>query len=188
VKANHHFAQTSDRITMNTQLNLTAQFNPIPDDHIAPDLYIDPNSCTLHDAVQQLATDRPEDEPWIVWLFEDVNSAIALPGKISLYGHDSLHAILNRGHSPVDEAFVGGFTMGNTTQAKWIHQLLYKLVSSRLYPKKYRLPWEVFRSFDAGFSYGRSIPLRNLHQTDFRAYQQCTVSQVRQQLGITPIL
>lgn len=48
---------------MNTQLNLTAQFKPIPDDHIAPDLYIDPNSCSLHDAVQQLATERPEDEP-----------------------------------------------------------------------------------------------------------------------------
>lgn len=114
---------------MNTQLNLTAQFKPIPDDHIAPDLYIDPNSCTLHDAVQQLAIDRPEDEPWIVWLFEDVNSTIALSGKISLDGHDSLHAILNRGHSPADKAFVGGFTMGNTTQANWIHQLLYKLVS-----------------------------------------------------------
>lgn len=82
---------------------MTAQFKPIPDDHIALDRYIDSNSCTLHDAVQQLATDRPEDEPWIVWLFEDMNSAIALPSKISLYGHDSLHAILNREHSPADE-------------------------------------------------------------------------------------
>ncbi len=81
---------------MNTQLNLTAQFKPLLDDHIAPGLYIDSNSCSLHDAVQQLVTDRPEDEPWIVWLFEDVSSPIALPGKISLYGHDSLHAILNR--------------------------------------------------------------------------------------------
>jgi len=26
---------------------------------------------------------------------------------------------------------------------------------------------------DAGFRYGRSIPLRNLHQTDFSAYQNC---------------
>lgn len=173
---------------MNTQLNLTAQSKPLPDDHIAPDLYIDPNSCSLHDAVQQLSIDSPEDEPWIVWLFEDVNSPIALPGKISLYGHDSLHAILNRRHSPADEAFVGGFTMGNTTQANWIHQLLYKLVSSLLYPKNYRLPWKVFQTFDAGFRYGRSIPLRNLHQTDFSAYQNCTVSQVRQQLGITPTL
>ncbi|MCU0550369.1 MAG: NCS2 family permease [Leptolyngbya sp. Prado105] len=173
---------------MNTQSNSTAQITPLPDDHILPDLYIDPNSCTLHDAAQQLATDRLEDEPWIVWLFEDVNSAIALPGKISLYGHDSLHAILNRGHSPADEAFVGGFTMGNTTQAKRIHQFLYKLITSQLYPKKYRLPWTVFQSFDAGFSYGRSIPLRNLHQTDFSIYQHCTVSQVRQQLGILSTL
>ncbi|MGG6264522.1 NCS2 family permease [Leptolyngbya sp. AN03gr2] len=173
---------------MNSSLNLTDQFKSLPDDHIAPDFYIDPDSCSLHDAVQQLATDRPEDEPWIVWVFEDVNSAIALPGKTSLYGHDSLHAILNRGHSPADEAFVGGFTMGNTTQANGIHQLLYKLVSSQLYPKKYRLPWKVSPHFDAGFSYGRSLPLRNLNQTDFSTYQHCTISQVRQQLGITPNL
>ncbi|BAU10555.1 hypothetical protein LEP3755_10390 [Leptolyngbya sp. NIES-3755] len=172
---------------MNTPLNLTAQFKPLPDDHIAPDFYIDPNSCSLHDAVQQFAIDRPEDEPWIVWLFEDVNSLIALPGKISLYGHDSLHAILNCGHAPADEAFVGGFTMGNTTQANGIHQFLYKLVSSQLYPKKYRLPWKVSHYFDAGFSYGRSLPLRNLHQTDFSTYQHYTITQVRQQLGITPI-
>ncbi|MBE9193150.1 hypothetical protein IQ230_22925 [Gloeocapsopsis crepidinum LEGE 06123] len=101
----------------------------MPRDHLAPDRYIDPNCCTLRDAVQQLSIDNQADIPFMVWLVEHPHSPIALPGKISLYGHDSLHAILNRGHSLTDEVFVGGFTMGNTTQANWIHQLLYKLVS-----------------------------------------------------------
>ncbi|MES1026448.1 hypothetical protein ABN584_26465 [Gloeocapsa sp. BRSZ] len=89
----------------------------MPRDHIAPDRYIDSNCCTLHYAVQQLAIDDQADIPFIVWLVENPHSPIALPGKISLYGHDSLHAILNRGHSLADEVFVGSFTMGNTTQA-----------------------------------------------------------------------
>lgn len=172
---------------MHIQLNSSAQSRQLPPDHIAPDRYIDPNCCTLHDAVQQLSIDNPVDIPFIVWLFEDSSSAIAFPGKISLYGHDCIHAILNRGHSLADEAFVKGFTMGNDTRTHRLHQLLFKLISSTLYPKKYRFSWRDFRCFDAGLAYGRSIQARNLNRFGFSAYQNDTISQVRQQLEISKV-
>jgi hypothetical protein len=170
---------------MGIQLNLASQPKLVPRDHREPDFYIDSNRCTLHDAAQQLAIDTQADAPLIIWLFEHPNSPLALPGKIDLYGHDCLHAILNRGHSPADEAFIRGFTMGNDLQTTWLHKFLYKFAASTVYPKKYRFSWKDFQFFDAGFVYGRSIQLRNLNQLDFSTYQNYTVSQVRQQLKIS---
>ena len=162
-----------------------SQARNVPLDHTEPDSYIDPNCCTLQDAVQQLTIDSQADTPLIIWLLEHPNSSIALPGKINLYGHDCLHAILNRGHSPPDEAFILGFTMGNDSQTTWLHKFLYQIAASTVYPKKYRFSWKDFQFFDAGFVYGRSIPRKNLNQLDFSTYQNRTVSQVRQQLAIS---
>lgn len=169
---------------MDTRLNLT-HFRQVPTDHLKPDFYIDSNCCTLHNAVQQQSVDGEADTPFIIWMLENPSSAIALPGKIDLYGHDCLHIILNRGHSPADEAFVLGFTMGNDTQTNWLHQFLFKVASSTVYPKKYRFSWKNFRFFDAGFAYGRSIQVKNLNRLDLSTYQDYTVLQVRQQLGIS---
>ncbi|MBD2088836.1 hypothetical protein H6F67_03075 [Microcoleus sp. FACHB-1515] len=170
---------------MTIQLNPTFQLQQVPIDHLEPDFYLDPNRCTLDDAVQQLAIDPQSNIPFIVWLFEDSSSAIAFPGKINLYGHDCLHAILNRGHSLADEAFVKGFTMGSDTRTHWLHQLLFKLISSTLYPKKYRFSWSDFHCFDAGLAYGRSLQVRDLNRFDFSANRNFTISQVRQQFGIS---
>jgi hypothetical protein len=144
---------------MRIQLNLSFQSRQLPPDHIALDVYIDPNCCTLHDAVQQLSIDNQADIPFI----------------------------LNRGHSLADEAFVRGFTIGNSTQTNRLHQLIFKFVSSTVYPKKYRFSWKNLQHFDTGFIYGRSIPVRDLNQLDFRAYQNRTVSQMRQQLGVSKV-
>lgn len=170
---------------MDTQSSLISQ--PVPIDHREPDFYIDSDCYTLHDAVPQLAIDSQADTPFILWLLEHPHSPIALPGKIDLYGHDCLHAILNRGHAPLDEAFVVGFSMGSDLQATWLHNFLYKCAASTVYPRKYRFSWKECQCFDAGFVYGRSLPLRNLNQLDFSTYQHYTVSQVRQQLGISKV-
>lgn len=169
---------------MDIQLSPTSHSKQVLFDHIEPDSYIDPNGCPLQDAAQQLAIDSQADTPFMVWLFEIPSSWIALPGKIDLYGHDCIHALLNRGHSLADEAFVKGFTMGNDSQTHWLHALLYKLISSSVYPKKYRFSWKDFQSFDEGFIYGRSLQVRNLNRLGLKAYQNHTVSQVRQLLGI----
>lgn len=172
-------------LTTDIQFNLAFQPKGVPIDHLEPDCYIDSNRCTLHDAVQQLAIDTQADIPFVNWLLEHPHSPIALPGKIDLYGHDCLHAILNRGHSSPDEAFIRGFTMGNDLQTTLLHKLLYKVASSTVYCKKYRFSWKDFQWFDAGFAYGRAIQRRNLNHLDFRTYQNYTVLQGRQQLTVS---
>ena len=49
--------------------------------------------------------------PFVIWLLENPNSLLTLPGKISLRHHDYLHVLLDRGISPQNEAFLIGFTM-----------------------------------------------------------------------------
>lgn len=70
---------------MRIHLNSSAQSRQLPHDYVAPDRYIDPHCCTLHDAVQQLSIDDRADIPFMVWLVEHPHSPIALPGKIALY-------------------------------------------------------------------------------------------------------
>jgi len=166
------------------QSRLTSQSKQSQTDHIKS-YCIDLNHCTLHNAVQQIFIDSQADVPFIIWLFENPNSPIAFPGETDFYGHDCIHAILNRaGHDLAEEAFVIGFTMGNDVYTNWLHQFLYKLVSSTLYPKKYRFSWKDFASFDAGFIYGRSLQFKNLNRIDFSIYQNYTVAEVRQQFGL----
>jgi hypothetical protein len=66
------------------------------------------------------------DVPWQIWLFENPNSAIALPGAITLFNHECLHVLLDRGFSNNDEAFIIGFTIGNDKQTQWFHCLRYR--------------------------------------------------------------
>ncbi|MGA7935594.1 MAG: hypothetical protein WCA35_18735 [Kovacikia sp.] len=169
---------------MGIQSRLTSQSQQLQTDYVES-YRIDLNHCTLHNAVQQISIDSQADVPFIIWLFENPNSPIALPGKIDLYGHDCIHAILNReSHALPEEAFVLGFTMGNDAQANWLHQLLYKLVSSTLYPKKYRFSWKHFQFFDAGFNYGRSLQFKNLNRISFSTYQNYPITELRQQFGL----
>jgi len=149
------------------------------------DIHVDLTDYTLRDAIQLLSVDRQSDIPLMIWLLENPNSPVALPGKVDLYGHDCMHAILNLGsHALPVEAFVLGFTMGNDDQTKWLHQLLFKLISSTLYPNKYRFSWKDFRWFDDGFVYGRSLSYRNLNHIDFKPYEDHTIAQLRQQFGL----
>ncbi|MCU0567118.1 MAG: hypothetical protein MUF49_11035 [Oculatellaceae cyanobacterium Prado106] len=147
---------------------------------------IDLNPYPLHEALQLLTIDGEDDVPWIIWLVENPNSPLSLPGKISLQGHDFIHAILNRSrHDLPEEAFVLGFTLGNDEQASPLHSLLYKLLSSTLYPPQYRFSWKDFHFFDAGFRYGRSHPLKNLNRLDFTPHLHKTILELRQSLGFS---
>ena len=61
--------------------------------------------------------DEESKLPLSLWLFEDPDSPVALPGAACLDLHDCLHILLNRGYSTADEAFVVGFSMGNDRRA-----------------------------------------------------------------------
>jgi hypothetical protein len=140
--------------------------------------------CTLHEALRNLDGDTPSIIPLLVRLLENPASPIALPGKIDLYGHDCLHVLLKRGFSLYDEAFVVGFTMGNDVRTNWIHLVIFKFCSSLLYPKAYRFNQLHLEVFNLGFSYGRSITIKNLNQVDFSLYRKLSIEALRNRFGI----
>jgi hypothetical protein len=88
------------------------------------------------------------------------------------------------GFSLYEEAFVIGFTMGNDTQTRRIHIIIFKLLSSLLYPKNYRFNQNHLQVFDLGVSYGRSVKVRNLNKIDFRLYLNESLVFLRSLFGI----
>lgn len=136
---------------------------------------------TLEQALQNISVDGAESIPAIVKLLENPRSPIALPGKISLYNHDCLHVLLDKGISAEEEAFVIGFTMGNDPGCNWIHVAIFKFFSRFIYPQKFRFSCSDLQQYDAGFQLGRRY--RNVVQfnsINFSQYQHCTVEQLKQ--------
>jgi hypothetical protein len=139
---------------------------------------------TLKEAYQLLGGNQPSDIPFRVWLLENPDSPVALPGKIDLYRHDCIHVLLNRGFSLNDEAFVIGLTMGNDTQTNWLHISLFKFFSMLFYPKIYKFTKNHLKSFDLGISYGRTLLIKNLNYFNFKTYQNHTIDELRKLIGI----
>jgi hypothetical protein len=148
------------------------------------DVFPQSDSMTLQEAVGLLGGFSEADVPWQIWLFENPNSPIALPGKISLFNHDCLHVLLNRGLSNEDEAFIIGFTMGNDRKTRWVHLVIFKLISRYFYPVKYRFTWDQMKSFDLGYRLGGLSAIENLNSSNFSLYANKTVTHVRQPLRI----
>ena len=77
--------------------------------------------------------------PFIVWLLENPESIVSLPGKISLQDHDYLHSVLDCDRSPTGEAIIIGSCMGSDPNTKKIHILIFKLFARYVYPQAYKL-------------------------------------------------
>lgn len=63
--------------------------------------------------------------PWIIKLFENPSSPLALPGAATLFQHDCMQTVyahtFNRGKLSYDERFVMGTTMGNDPKTNLWH-------------------------------------------------------------------
>ncbi|WP_013322043.1 hypothetical protein [Gloeothece verrucosa] len=151
-------------------------------------LQFNPQTTLLKDAKNLVCFDAQEAIPFWIWLWENPGSPIALPGKISLDHHDCLHAILGVGVSLEDEAFLIGVTMGSDTDLQEWHLKLFKFVSRFLYPKKFRFRTQDFFVFDLGVELGRKLKIKNLNKIDFALYENKTVAEVRDALGLNEIL
>ena len=138
----------------------------------------------IKDIYSTLEGDDASDIPFAVWLLENPDSPIPMPGKISLYNHDILHILLGRDKSSQDEAFIVGFTMGNDPKTNWWHLLIYKLFSYFVYPSVYKFNQDHLKVFDLGFAYGRSLKFKKIHQIEFTEYQDCSLASLRNQFGI----
>ncbi|AVH72124.1 hypothetical protein [Nostoc sp. 'Lobaria pulmonaria (5183) cyanobiont'] len=122
--------------------------------------------------------------PFIIWLLENPNSIVALPGKISLLHHDYIHILLGRGISSQDEAFVIGFTMGNDLKTNQLHLFIYQVFAKFIYPVPYKFSSLDLISFKLGFFYGRKIKIKQINEINFELYQSENVGFLRDFFGI----
>ena len=138
----------------------------------------------LREAYKLFVKDEQSGIPFRVWLFENPDSPIALPGNINLYGHDCIHLLLNRGMNGFDEAFVIGFTMGNCDKVTKIHLSIFKRLSKSFYPLIFRFNELHLRVFDLGVMYGQKLRQRNLSLINFDHYLDLKITEVRKKFGI----
>ncbi|MEH1828451.1 MAG: hypothetical protein V7L22_24460 [Nostoc sp.] len=122
--------------------------------------------------------------PFVIWLLENPNSLLALPGKINLRHHDYIHILLGRGISPQDEAFVIGFTMGNDLKTNQLHLFIYQLFAKFIYPDPYKFSKLDFMNFNLGFIYGRKIKTKQINEINFERYQNESIGFLRDLFGI----
>lgn len=139
---------------------------------------------TLNQAYQLIGGDPPSQIPFLVWLLENPDSPLALPGSIYLKEHDFIHLLLKRGFSSDDEAYVLGFTMGNDSRTKKWHLFIFQLFSLYLYPQKYRFSQNDMKAFEQGFLLGKKLSIQNLNQIAFQPYLDRNLSEIRVSLGI----
>jgi hypothetical protein len=125
--------------------------------------------------------------PYIVWLFENPASPLALPGSISLEKHDYVHCLLDKNLSLASEAYVIGFTMGCDPRTNDFHLWLFKILSCYLYPRQYRFSldkhWPIFME---AFTLGRESRIGDLEEIDFSSWLDRSIEQLRQHILGSP--
>ena len=142
------------------------------------------DSFPLQKAYESLEGDPPSKIPFIIWLLENPDSPVALPGCINLYGHDCIHLLLRQGFTSKNEAYVVGFTMGNDVRTNQFHLMIFKFVARALYPEKYRIDASEIEYFERGFELGRKIHVKNLNRFPFSQWQAKTLQDIRIEIGL----
>ena len=145
---------------------------------------LDNDHLTLGEVLASLPAAPPDASPWQVRLLENPESPIAFPGAISLERHDAIHALLGRGLSNQDEAFVIGYTMGAAAKIRGWHYSWFRFLAKRIYPKAYRLSERDLIAFDLGFAQGRKGRARDLHNTPLETMTAKPLAHLRRELGI----
>lgn len=142
------------------------------------------DQLTLREAYQTLQGDPASQIPFPVWLMENPDSPLSLPGKVSLYHHDCLHLLLKQGFNSVGEAYVVGFSMGNDRRTRWFHLWIFKLVAQFLYPDPYRFYPSDLKHFDAGARQGSNTRVLNLSQTFLSRRERTSLPELRHVFGL----
>ncbi|WP_019509612.1 hypothetical protein [Pleurocapsa sp. PCC 7319] len=140
---------------------------------------------SLRKKVTNILVDNPPPNSWLIWVLENSESYLALPGKTDYYNHSCLRLILAQEQIPEGEAFVDGFRMGNDPNTNWIHIQIFKFFARYIYPPKYQLTPQNFKVFDIGFNYGKSLYIKKINCLNFREFDNLTINEIRHFLGIS---
>lgn len=137
---------------------------------------------TLREAKQKMTKNGTfaAKVPFIVWLMENPQSPLCLPGSISLAQHDYVHCMLKANMRLPGEAFVIGFTMGCDSRMNAFHLWLFKIISCNFYPRQYRFRgrrhWLVFKR---GYDLAKKTQVRDLDKFDFESWLDKPIEQLR---------
>jgi hypothetical protein len=123
--------------------------------------------------------------PKEVRLFEDPMSTIALPGAVSLAWHDAIHILLGRGLLDQDEAFVVGFTMGNSSSFRNEDAVTLRNAFSHSYPEPFRVHGKKLLAFDLGIEAGRGMGVQDIAKHEGCFSNSATLREWRDHFGIT---
>ena len=145
---------------------------------------LDNDHLSLQQVLDSMPAAAADQIPWQVRVLENPASPFAFPGAISLQRHDVIHALLGRGLSNQDEAFVIGYTMGAASKLRGWQFAIFRFVATTLYPKPYRFKANDLISFDLGFAQGQQCKTRDLHDVPLETYRDRTLAQLRHDLGI----
>ncbi len=140
---------------------------------------------TLTEVLSTMPRDEPEKVPWQIKLLENPKSPLRLPGAISLFRHDCLHAMLCTSFYSECEAWTLGYTMGAAKNVSRFHVWLFKRWSA-FYPGQYALTDKDLEHFDRGFEKGRESPIRDVHLIPFERpeYQEMTMGDLRKRFNL----
>jgi hypothetical protein len=130
--------------------------------------------------------DKQSDIPFWVWLLENPQSPISLPGKIDLFNHDCLHVILALDKSAEEEAVVLGITFGGEPKCNWFHLLIFKFFARFIYPDVFKFNKHHLQILDQAYLYARNQQLPNFSKIEFRqqSYQKAPLETLRKSLKI----
>jgi hypothetical protein len=124
--------------------------------------------------------------PFWIWLLENPQSPISLPGKIDLFNHDCLHVLFGLEKSPEDEAVVLGLTLGSEPKFNRFHMLIFKFFSRFIYPGVFKFNKHDLKILDQAYLYARNQKLPNFSLIEFRQkiYQNASLDILRKLLKI----
>lgn len=147
-----------------------------------PELF--PNTTSIKDILDTLP-ESPIAIPKIIQRFENPKSLFRINGAVNLDAHDIIHVLLGRGLLAQDEAFVIGFTIGNSSNADAYDRILFSRISTLLYPKPFKFSNNDEKIFNHGFDCGAKLKIKDVAQIESGIYSNYSVKEARANTGIS---
>ncbi|MBP2833964.1 hypothetical protein J8281_17340 [Aquimarina sp. U1-2] len=145
---------------------------------------VDNNNCSLRSVMSSLEGFSQNQIPWIIRVLENPKSPLALTGAVNLFDHDCIHALLGRGLSERDEAFVIGFTMGSNPNLKKYEILIFKFFSMYIYPKIYKFNAKEIKVFNLGINAAKEMKSPNIDAFCFEEHLDEKIGHLREKFSI----
>lgn len=139
---------------------------------------------TLEDELKKLPGMTQADVHFLVRFFENPESPFALKGAVDLFNHDCIHIVLGRGVQNQDEAFIIGFTMGNSKELGFWESTFFRIVSRYFYPREYRFNREEIRILKLATEYGKRCAVSKIHEVNFQSFLYDKLGDIRARLRI----